>query len=56
MSPVEGTVQLGPEDQDGAAQPEDQQGTSREDADREMEAEREGAYSHGWGNATTAGT
>jgi hypothetical protein len=44
---MEGAVKLGPESQDGAAQSEDQQGPAREDADHEMEAERERAYPHG---------
>jgi hypothetical protein len=44
---VEGAVKLGLEKQDGAAQSEDQQGPACEDADHEMEAERERAYPHG---------
>jgi hypothetical protein len=55
VSELEGGVELRPENQDGAAQSEEQQDPAREDADHEMEAERDRAYSHGRRNATTAG-
>ena len=42
------TLEARPQDEDSAAQPQDEESRAREHSDDQVQAQREGADSHGW--------